>query len=149
MGPEATLPASKAIPVNTFGTTKLNINATVYPGTIKCHNSNPGTSIRKTDPTTASPTPSDKDGRIKLRLIAPPVTSSICLTNTLTAGSARMVTTPKTKENTNNTNTFPCSASCVPKAVPTSIKPALTPVKKRIKPVNVYKSPKMSRRFFC
>jgi len=137
IGPEATPPESKAIPTNNLGVKYVSRIAKRYPGKRKCHKWTDGFNILIIDKATATATPTARENKIRLFLICPLVTSSICSFNTYTAGSAKITVSPKIKPVKMTSQSFPIKAIVCPIALPASIKPALTPTKKKNK---TYKS---------
>ena len=87
-----------------------------------------------------TPTPIASATIIERLVTVPPVTSSTCLLSTCTAGSARTVTAPITKEKPIKKLSFP-AASSSPILNPIGIKPAVTALKNTTRPMNVYTIP--------
>ena len=87
MGPDATPPASKATPVNSWGTKKVSARDTAYPG-IRNHRMETPVSTRSMAMPMEMDTPMLMPSRMADWEIEPMEISSTCLTSTWTAGSA-------------------------------------------------------------
>ena len=76
MGPDATPPESKAIPMNKLGTYRVRIMEIKYPGSKKCHRDRAGTKILTIDKDTAKATPIERVVKTTFLDKWPEVTSS-------------------------------------------------------------------------
>ena len=67
--------------------------------------------------------------------MAPALTSSICFSSTVTAGSAEMMNQPRSMDSGMSRYFMPPSASFAPSTAPSDEKPTLTPVRNSTRPI--------------
>ncbi len=150
MGPDATPPASKAIPTNRSGTKNASTTALPKPANRYIQSLISGMRVRSVAISTASPTARERKISTSGRLTWPPVTSSTWCVSTITAGSASTVTSPSRNDTISTGAMLSIPARVLPTCRPTCMKPPLTPVRNNTNPVYAISNPMMipdTRRF--
>ena len=139
IGPEATPPESKAMPVYSPGTKKLMASDRAYP---PMRNQSMG--MRRTMRSMLSPTeiatPTDSPHAMAPCRMRPLDTSSTCFFSTATAGSAATVKKPMTAPAAMSAP-GEWVASEEPSICPTGMKATLAPVRNMTSPTYVYTKP--------
>ncbi len=140
IGPEATPPASNAMPTNTGLHQNDKNKAKAKPGSRKYHNFTSGTVMRTMESEIAMAAPKESVRRMSPRGMVPPVTSSICTPRTCTAGSMRTTIRPK-RNPTAIRSLVSIEAICIPITLPISMKPACTPSRNNTRPISTSNRP--------